>query len=119
MKTWDLSILYNGFDDPRYAEDLAALDGEAKALADFAKSAASMEKSELLVSFISNTEKISSLANKLAILISMIEIAANDQAAITASNMMIGINNTAIILYLIAKNINPARINATINPTKQ
>ncbi len=67
MKTWDLSILYNGFDDPRYAEDLSALDSEAKALADFAKDAASMDKSEFLVSFISKTENITSLANKLAI----------------------------------------------------
>ncbi|MBQ3015301.1 MAG: M3 family oligoendopeptidase [Clostridia bacterium] len=97
MKTWDLSILYNGFDDPRYAEDLAALDGEAKALADFAKSAASMEKSELLVSFISNTEKISSLANKLAIFANLRYSAntADVEAASALGRVMAIISSTA------------------------
>ena len=97
MKTWDLSILYNGFDDPRYAEDLAALDSEAKALADFAKSAASMEKSELLVSSISKTEKITSLANKLAIFANLRYSAntADVEAASALGRVMAIISSTA------------------------
>ena len=67
MKTWDLSILYNGFDDPGYESDLCALTDEVKALAEFAKGTDSLEKAELLKTFIAKSEAIASLASKLAI----------------------------------------------------
>ncbi len=67
MKNWDLSILYNGFDDPRYATDLETLAEEANSLVEFAKAVGTMERCEVLKSFISKNEEISMLANKLAI----------------------------------------------------
>lgn len=67
MKTWDLSILYNGFDDPRYAADLEKLAEEAKSLVEFAKAVGTMDKCEVLKSFIAKSESVSMLASKLAI----------------------------------------------------
>ena len=66
-KQWDLTILYNGFDDPKMAEDLAAFD---KAIADvisFSKELGSMGAEELLLKHIALETEISNLAEKLFI----------------------------------------------------
>ena len=62
-KQWDLTILYNGFDDPKMAADIAALD---KAIADvlaFSETLDSMEAEELLLKHIALETEISSLAD--------------------------------------------------------
>ncbi len=68
---WDLSILYNGFDDPACAADLAALDAaiaDCNALADEAES---LPHSELVHRYLENADKRLSLTNKLYIYASL------------------------------------------------
>ncbi|MCQ2429439.1 MAG: M3 family oligoendopeptidase [Clostridia bacterium] len=65
--TWDLSVLYTGFDDPAYAADLAALDA---AIADFrqlAANAASMPAAALVRAFIGIYERMAVYEGKLSI----------------------------------------------------
>lgn len=38
--TWDLSILYKGFDDPAFTGDMAALDAAIRSMNDLAAQAA-------------------------------------------------------------------------------
>ena len=65
MRTWDLSILYDGFDDPSYAEDFKALETEIADIAKLSAQAADMDKKELILSFISKNETITEIATKL------------------------------------------------------
>lgn len=67
MKTWNLSILYNGFDDPNFSSDFAELENQVKEICEVASEADKLSSDELLIKFIQNTESISILANKLAI----------------------------------------------------
>jgi len=66
-KQWDLTILYNGFDDPKMAEDMTAFD---KAIADviiFSESLDTLTAEELLLKHIALETEISNLAEKLFI----------------------------------------------------
>ena len=66
-KQWDLTILYNGFDDPKMAEDMTAFD---KAIADviaFSESLDALGAEELLLKHIALETEISNLAEKLFI----------------------------------------------------
>ena len=67
MGTWDLSILYGGFDDPSFEEDMNALENKVKEYSAFAKMANGMEKCELLEKYIKLNEELSTLVSKLAI----------------------------------------------------
>ena len=40
--TWDLSILYKGFDDPAFTGDMAALDAAIRSMNDLAAQAAAL-----------------------------------------------------------------------------
>ena len=66
-KTWDLTILYNGFDDPKFSEDMTAIDGVIAEICEFSNNAATLGAKELLLKYIELQTKISSLAEKLFI----------------------------------------------------
>ena len=64
---WDLSILYNGFDDPKFAADMAEFD---KVIADTiasAETAKELAPEALLLNYIELSTRLNSLAEKLFI----------------------------------------------------
>lgn len=71
METWDLSILYNGFDDPAFDEDFRSLLAERDALCAFADRAESCDERELLIGYIRICERLSELISKLQIFASL------------------------------------------------
>ena len=46
--TWDLSILYKGFDDPAFTGDMAALDAAIRSMNDLAAQAAALPHADLV-----------------------------------------------------------------------
>ena len=66
-KQWDLTILYNGFDDPKMAEDLAAFDKSIADIISFSQALNTMAPEELLLKYIAIETEISNLAEKLII----------------------------------------------------
>ena len=66
-KQWDLSILYNGFDTPEYASDMAAFDETIAEIVAFSGSLSTLSPERLLVGYIDLETKINSLAEKLII----------------------------------------------------
>ena len=66
-KQWDLSILYNGFDDPQMSEDLKAFDASVNNIISFASELDSMGAKELLTKYIELNTDLSALAEKLFI----------------------------------------------------
>ena len=85
-KTWDLTILYNGFDDPKFSEDMTALDGVIAEIYEFSNNAATLGAKELLLKYIELQTKISSLAEKLFIYANL-RYSANTADSDAASNM--------------------------------
>ena len=67
MGTWDLSILYDGFDTEKYQADFKGLEALVPELAALAEKAKGMDTATLLCEFIRLNEEISSLVEKLAI----------------------------------------------------
>ena len=67
MGTWNLEILYKGFDTEEFKSDMAELDELIPKYCDLAKNANEMDKKELLKSYISLLEKISETTSKLGI----------------------------------------------------
>ena len=65
MRTWDLSILYGGFDDPAYDADFKSLDSEIAKFTKLAAEAKKLDEKELLIAYIASNEKITELAGKL------------------------------------------------------
>ena len=63
--TWDLTILYDGFDDPKFASDMQSLDGMIDALTGFKSSAEKMDSREFLLEFIRINSELSDLVTKL------------------------------------------------------
>ena len=66
-KQWDLSILYNGFDTPEFAADMAAFDAAIAEVIAFTENLSSITPEELLVGYIQLETKVSALAEKLII----------------------------------------------------
>ena len=66
-KQWDLSILYNGFDTPEFAADMASFDAAIGEVVAFSQTLDTLSPSELLLGYISLETKVSSLAEKLFI----------------------------------------------------
>ena len=85
-KTWDLTILYRGFDDPDFSADVAALDGKIAEMRKFRELAATLSPEELLVGYLHINEDIASLAEKLFIY-SNLRYSANTQDGEAASTM--------------------------------
>ncbi len=66
-KQWDLTILYNGFDDPKFASDMAEFDKKIADVIAFAEGASALAPTELLLKHIELESGVSSLAEKLFI----------------------------------------------------
>ena len=66
-KQWDLTILYNGFDDPKFASDMAEFDKNIADVIAFAEGASALAPTELLLKHIELESGVSSLAEKLFI----------------------------------------------------
>ena len=84
--TWDLTILYNGFDDPAVASDTKELEKAISELGALAEKAEKMEHAPLLHAYIEVNERISDYANKL-IIYSNLRYSANTADAEAASSM--------------------------------
>lgn len=67
MKTWDLTILYNGFDTEEYKNDFMKFEKCAKDVVEYAANAEAVPKKELLIKYITSSKEISELASKLII----------------------------------------------------
>ena len=65
-EVWNLSVIYNGFDDPQYEKDLALLKEKAAAYAACTAALAEKDPLEALKACIGLEEEITLLANKLA-----------------------------------------------------
>ena len=66
-KQWDLTILYNGFDDPSFAADMTAFDGTIAEVIDFASNYCDLSAEQLLTKHIELETKLTALAEKLII----------------------------------------------------
>ena len=66
-KQWDLTILYNGFDDPSFAADITAFDGTIAEVIDFASNYCDLSAEQLLTKHIELETKLTALAEKLII----------------------------------------------------
>ncbi len=85
-KTWDLTILYKGFDDPEFLSDTEALSAAMSALSELADNAESKSHAETLLDYVSINEKINEYANKLMIY-SNLRYSANTAETEASSNM--------------------------------
>ena len=66
-KQWDLTILYNGFDDPSFAADMTAFDGTIAEVIDFASNYCDLSAEQFLTKHIELETKLTALAEKLII----------------------------------------------------
>ncbi len=64
---WDLSILYNGFDDPAFQADLTALDENVASFSGFAAEHASYDDADMIKRYLTLAEEQSTLVSKLFI----------------------------------------------------
>ena len=85
-KTWDLSILYNGFDDPKFAADMAEFDKCIEEVIAFIPKLDALTPEELLTRHIALETKLSSLAERLFIYANL-RYSANTADAQAASTM--------------------------------
>ncbi len=85
-KTWDLTILYNGFDDPEFASDIKQLEIALSDTVALAEEAESLSHRDVLCKYISLNERASNYAGKLMIY-SNLRYSANTQQTEAASNM--------------------------------
>ena len=58
MDRWDLTVLYNGFDDPKYKEDVACLEAAVNEYKDFAGRIDQLSDEEAARGYIGHNEKI-------------------------------------------------------------
>ena len=83
---WDLSILYNGFDDPRFLEDMSALDSAIEEVVASVGRVTELSSEELLLQYIELSTRLTSLVEKLFIYANL-RYSANTQDAEAASLM--------------------------------
>ena len=69
--TWNLNPIYNGFDDPAFENDMAALKAETEKIAAFAQALPTMEAAEGLKQGIALQERFMELGNKLGLYASL------------------------------------------------
>ena len=84
--TWNLNILYNGFDDPAFADDTKELENAISDLIALAENADKMQHAPVLHAYIEVNERICEYANKL-IIYSNLRYSANTADAEAASSM--------------------------------
>ena len=85
-KQWDLSVLYNGFDDPNMASDMSAFDSAIAEIVEFGNSLQDYASEALLLKHIELETKITSLAEKL-IIFANLRYSANTADTEAASTM--------------------------------
>ncbi len=66
-RTWDLSILYNGFDDPAFQNDRIVLDNAIEAMNRLAKEADALSDAELIRRWVEVSETLCGVSGKLCI----------------------------------------------------
>ena len=69
--TWDLSILYKGFDDPAFTGDMAALDAAIRSMNDLAVQAVALPHADLVHRYVDNQLQLTTLISKLFIFCSL------------------------------------------------
>ena len=69
--TWDLSILYKGFDDPAFTGDMAALDAAIRSMNDLAAQAAALPHADLVHRYVDGQLQLTTLISKLFIFCSL------------------------------------------------
>lgn len=84
--TWDLTILYNGFDDPSFSADKNELAKALGEISELAKNSESLSAPELIKTYVKESERVSELASKL-IIYSNLRHSANTKDTEAASNM--------------------------------
>ncbi len=107
MGNWDLTILYKGFDDPKYASDLEKLAAAIAECEKLAARAADTEPVTLIRDHIKLNEEIAALANDLAIFANL-SYSANTRdtsAASALGNVMGLLSGTAAPAAALAKTI--------------
>ena len=85
-KTWDLTILYKGFDDPEFASDMKKLSEIIERAQQSAAEADAADHRKLLLDYVSFTEDLNYYASKL-IIYSNLRHSANTQDMDAASNI--------------------------------
>ncbi len=85
-KTWNLDILYSGFDDPGFAADTEELSKFIGEIIAFSENAENLAHAEVLEKYISLNEEISYYASKL-IIFSNLKYSANTKDSEAASNL--------------------------------
>ena len=105
--TWDLSVLYNGFDDERFKVDMCELDRLIENTVEFGKSAASVPPKELLLKYVENETALSEVSNRLYIYANLLYCAntADSEAASMMGVLMGKISTTAAASAAINKAI--------------
>lgn len=88
--TWDLSILYTGFEDPAFGQDMTALDEAIRAANQLAQEAKTLPHRELVERYIASQEQLTELVSKLMIFCSLRASAntADNQANSLADQLM-------------------------------
>ena len=71
MGTWDLSILYNGFDTEEYKNDMTKMEKLVGEYSDLANEAKSLSPAELVTKYVKLNEALTELVEKLAIYASL------------------------------------------------
>jgi pepF/M3 family oligoendopeptidase len=107
MGRWDLTILYQGFDDPKYTRDLEKLEAAIAECEGLAARAADTEPVTLIREHIRLNEEIAALANDLAIFANL-SYSANtrDTAAASALGNVMGLlSGTAAPAAALSKTI--------------
>lgn len=69
--TWDLSILYKGFDDPAFTGDMVALDAAIRSMNDLAAQAAALPHADLVHRYVDGQLQLTTLISKLFIFCSL------------------------------------------------
>lgn len=105
MRTWDLSILYDSFDDPKYEADFNALEAEIAACKKLAAEAKEFDKKELLIGFITSSEALTEIAGKLIAFANLRYSAntADSEAASAVGRVMSLISSTAAPFAAVSK----------------
>ena len=105
MRTWDLSILYDSFDDPKYEADFKALETEIAACKKLAAEAKEFDKKELLIGFITSSEALTEIASKLIAFANLRYSAntADSEAASAVGRVMSLISSTAAPFAAVSK----------------
>ena len=70
-KEWNLDILYTGFDDPKYSEDIELVTKEIEALNVLAGGIANMDEATLVSEYVAISERLNLLASKVGIFASL------------------------------------------------